>query len=329
VYPACVHLDPVAYVEGRLRVLDQRALPNQQIWLDLSTWQQAAEAIETMAVRGAPLIGVAAAYALAMAHKTGEINEAARALERTRPTAVNLFHAIRRVENAPDPLAEAHAIKNEEIAANQAIGNFGASLLAKPSTIITICSTGSLATPGIGTALGIIKTAFQKNLLKEAILLETRPRLQGLKLNAWELSQENIPFRVIADGAAAAFMSAHSVDMVAAGADRIAANGDTANKIGTLMLAIVSDTFKIPFVIAAPTSTIDSKIPSGEQIPIEQRAASEIVEIAQTRIAPENVRVWNPAFDVTPARLISHIVTERGVFAPPYDLGAIRSSAEK
>jgi methylthioribose-1-phosphate isomerase len=328
VYPACVHLDPVAYVEGRLRVLDQRALPNQQIWLDLRTWQQVAEAIETMAVRGAPLIGVAAAYALAMAHKTGQIDEAARALERTRPTAVNLFHAIRRVENAPDPLAEAHAIKNEEIAANQAIGNFGASLLAKPSIIITICSTGSLAAPGIGTALGIIKTAFRKSLLKEAILLETRPRLQGLKLNAWELSQEQIPFRVITDGAAAAFMNAHSVDMVVAGADRIAANGDTANKIGTFTLAALSDIFKIPFVIAAPTSTIDSTIPSGEQIPIEQRADSEIVEIAQTRIAPENVRVWNPAFDVTPARLISRIVTERGVFAPPYDFGPIGSSAE-
>lgn len=313
-----MNLDPVHWHNGNLMILDQRLLPEEERWIEASDWKQVAEAISSMAVRGAPLIGVAAAYGLALA---GNDPMAKQGLASTRPTAVNLFHALDRVANSKDPLQEAHRIFEEERAANEAIGNCGASLIEAKATVITICNTGSLATPGIGTALGIIRVLHRQGKLREAILCETRPRQQGLRLSAWECIHDNIPFRVIPDGAAAAFMKTYGAQLVIAGADRIARNGDTANKIGTYSLALAANAHSVPFAIAAPTSTIDPDTPTGDEIPIEERDPDELLEVAGHRVAPEGTPVWNPAFDVTPATLIDHIVTERGTFSKPYDFG--------
>ncbi len=327
-YPAKVNLDPVYWQDGALMILDQRYLPEREIWISATDWQTVAEAISSMAVRGAPLIGVAAAYGVALADRQGQKAAGAAGLSATRPTAVNLFHAVNRAQQAENPLEEAHRIKREEIEANEAIGRNGSDLLTRAGRIVTICSTGSLATPGIGTALGVIKTAFAAGKLTEAILLETRPRLQGLRLNAWELMREGIPFRVIPDGAISFFLSRFGAELVVAGADRIASNGDTANKIGTYSLAISANSFKIPFAIAAPTSTIDPSTKDGSQIIIEERSGDEITAPAGLPIALPDTPVWNPAFDVTPASLITHIVTERGNFSAPYDFGGVFLSSQ-
>lgn len=322
-------IDPVFWDGDSLRILDQRSLPNRETWIAAKTWREVADAIETMALRGAPLIGIAAGYGLAMGRFAGEADAAKSGLESTRPTAVNLFHALERVAEAEDPLEEAHRIKREERDANGEIGRAGASLVSSNATIITICNTGSLATAGIGTALGVIRTVHEQGNLREAILLETRPRLQGLRLTAWELQQDMIPFRVIPDGAAAFFMERSRADLVVVGADRIAVNGDTANKIGTLSLAIASNRSSVPFVVAAPTSTIDAKTVSGIGIPIEERGAEELTRIETVCLAPENCEVWNPAFDVTPSNLIDYIVTERGVHTKPYDFAGVFSTSHK
>jgi methylthioribose-1-phosphate isomerase len=308
-------IEAVRWQDGRVMILDQRQLPHREVWLEASTWQQVAEAIRNMAVRGAPLIGVAAAYGLALA---GDVEEAKAGLAATRPTAVNLFWALERVSRAADRLAEARAIEAEERKNNDAIGKLGAELVPEDAGVLTICNTGSLATPGIGTALGVIRTAWACGSLREVYACETRPRQQGLRLTAWELAKDGIPFHCIADAAAAWLMKSGRVSLVVVGADRVAANGDTANKVGTYSLATIARAHGIPFMVAAPSSTLDLAMPDGRSIPIEERDASELTDIEGSAVAPAGTPVWNPAFDVTPAELITWVVTEQGVFSPPF-----------
>lgn len=305
-------------------MLDQRLLPNQEVWLTLRTAEEVAAAIRDMAVRGAPAIGVAAAYGIALAARSGEdLARADAVLRASRPTAVNLFWALDRMAAVPDKsperlLAEARAIEREDVAMNEAIGRHGAELVPRGARVLTICNTGSLATAGHGTALGIIRSAFAAGRVSFVYSCETRPRQQGLRLTAWELMRDAIPFASIADGAAGSLMQAGKVDFVVAGADRIAANGDSANKIGTYSLAVLARHHRIPFVIAAPSSTLDAALPNGGSIPIEERPADELTLIEGVAVAPAGCPVFNPAFDVTPGELIDAIVTENGVFRPPY-----------
>jgi methylthioribose-1-phosphate isomerase len=318
---------PVRAFEWRgdhLALLDQRLLPGQVEWLRLGNWASVCDAIRDMAVRGAPAIGVVAAYGLALAalHQD-DLGAAREALAASRPTAVNLFWALDRVMALPDHrfepvLAEAQAIEQEDLAMNLRIAEHGASLVPSGSRILTICNTGSLATAGHGTALGIVRTAYAAGKVDHVYSCETRPRQQGLRLTAWELLQDGIPFHSIADSAAASLMAKGWIDLVVVGADRIAANGDTANKIGTLSLAVLADHFDVPFYVAAPTSTLDPDLADGSNIPIEERDPSEITEIEGVRVAPEGCPVWNPGFDVTPGALVTAIVTEQGVFRGPY-----------
>jgi len=314
---------PFHWEDGRLRLLDQRALPNREVWLDIRSYEQAAEAIRDMAVRGAPAIGIVAAYGMALAAKAGVPRETASALlAAARPTAVNLFWALERINMLPEwsfeaVLTEAQAIEREDLAMNVRLAEHGASLVPQGARLLTICNTGSLATAGHGTALGIVRTAHAQGKLRHVYSCETRPRQQGLRLTAWELLQDGIPFSSIADGAAAWLMSLGEVDLVVVGADRIAANGDTANKIGTYALAVAAHHHGIPFVVAAPSSTIDPNTPDGRAIPIEERAAEELTEVDGVQVAPVGCPVRNPAFDVTPASLLAAIVTEHGVFRPP------------
>ena len=313
-------VEALRWEDNRLLILDQRCLPHENRWVTAETWQQVAEAISTMTLRGAPLIGVAAAYGYALAGLKGEDLEGARSgLAATRPTAVNLFRSLERMSAAEDLVAEAKKIEEEERSSNLAIAQAGAGLIQERTSAVTICNTGSLATPGVGTALGIVREAYAKGLIEEVFVLETRPRLQGLRLNAWELSQDGIRYRILPDGAAAFLLSKGGVGFAVAGADRIAANGDTANKIGTYSLALACKEHDVPFVIAAPTTTVDPGTASGADIEIEERSESEITEIEGVRVAPKGAMVWNPAFDVTPHRLIAAIVTENGVHSPPYD----------
>lgn len=307
-----------------LLMLDQRTLPTKESWLELRTHEEVAGAIRDMAVRGAPAIGVAAAYGMALAAKRGVPREdAASVLASSRPTAVNLFWAIDRIKDLrswafEDVLAEARAIEQEDLAMNRAIGDHGAELIPEGANILTICNTGSLATAGHGTALGVIRTAHFSGKRIHVYACETRPRQQGLRLTAYELSKEKIPFHAIADGAAGSLMRAGKVDLVIAGADRIAVNGDTANKIGTYSLSVLAKAHGIPFYIAAPSSTFDPTLPTGASIPIEERAGSELTEIEGICVGPAECSVYNPAFDVTPGELIAAIITETAVYRPPY-----------
>lgn len=317
-------LRALEWQDGALRLLDQRLLPNQTRWLTLSDHQQVAQAIRDMAVRGAPAIGIAAAYGMALAARQNQNwAEARQTLAESRPTAVNLFWALDRLdalpEKSPDAvLAEAQTIEAEDLAMNQAIGDHGATLVPPQATILTICNTGSLATAGHGTALGIVRTAHAQGKVQHVYSCETRPRQQGLRLTAYELLHDKIPFHAIADSAAASLMQAGKIHFVVAGADRIAANGDTANKIGTLMLAVLARHYQIPFVVAAPSSTLDPTLPEGSKIPIEERDPTELTHIEESPVAPQGTPVYNPAFDVTPGRLVSAIVTEKGVHQPPF-----------
>ncbi len=317
-------LRSLRWEDGALHILDQRLLPDEERWLEIRTWREVGEAIRDMAVRGAPAIGVAAAYGMALAVAEGaNTDEARRALAASRPTAVNLNWALERMAALGDPcfegaLAEARRIEREDLECNLAIGKFGASLLPNQCRALTICNTGSLATAGHGTALGILRTAHEQGKLVRVYACETRPRLQGLRLTAWELSHDGIPFRAIADGAAGFLMQKGEVDCVVTGADRIAANGDTANKIGTYALAVLAREHGVPFFVAAPSSTLDTSLSNGSLIPIEERADEELTTIEGVRIAPKDCPVWNPAFDITPASLITAIVTESGVFREPY-----------
>lgn len=315
-------LSPMRWDGDALLLLDQRTLPHQEIWLRLMTAAHVAEAIREMAVRGAPAIGIAAAYGVAL---DGGTEEGFDLLRASRPTAVNLFWALDRMARVQPPtkenlLAEARAIEAEDLAMNRLIGAHGAAAI--PGTdleILTICNTGAIATAGWGTALGIIRSLHEEGRLKKVWALETRPRGQGLKLTAYELLKEGIPFAVLADSAAATVLASGRIAAMVAGADRIAANGDTANKIGTFSIGVLGKEFGVPLYIAAPTSTIDPATATGTEIPIEERDARELTHHGELAIAPEGTPVFNPAFDVTPSRYIAGIVTESGLHRPPYD----------
>jgi methylthioribose-1-phosphate isomerase len=321
-------LRPVLYDEraDAVRVLDQRLLPGEEAWLDLTTADEVAHAIRALAVRGAPAIGVAAAYGLAVESRRGadevRLRSAAARLVRARPTAVNLEWAVRRMSatlgrGAAAVLAEAHAIRDEDEAACRRIGELGAPLLPAPARVLTHCNAGALATAGYGTALGVVRAAHEAGRLAHVFADETRPFFQGARLTAWELHRDGIPVTVLADSMAGWMMARGEVNCVVVGADRIAANGDVANKIGTYALAVLAAHHRIPFYVAAPWSTVDPATPTGAGIPIEERDAEEVLRIGALRIAPEGVPARYPAFDVTPAELVTAIVTERGVLGPP------------
>ncbi len=325
-----------------LILLDQRVLPHQVRYLTLTRVEEVAEAIQNMTVRGAPAIGATAAYGMALAALQSRasspqelrhnLEQAAVLLKASRPTAVNLAWAVDRILDriktypTADPgaifqivLREAHRIAEEDVRTNRQIGLNALPLLPHKVTFIHHCNTGALATVDYGTALGIIRTAHEHGHEVFVYVDETRPRLQGARLTAWELQQLGIPFQIIVDGASGFIMRTRKVDAVVVGCDRVARNGDTANKIGTYNLAIAAHAHGIPFYVAAPTSTIDLSLPNGEAIPIEERTEDEITTIEGFRIAPENASAYNPAFDVTPASYITAIITEAGVAYPPYD----------
>jgi methylthioribose-1-phosphate isomerase len=296
--------------DGRVVLLDQRRLPDEEVELECRSAAEVAEAIRELAVRGAPAIGVAAAYGYALAVGCGEDpDEALAVLLAARPTAANLAWALEEVRSAADPAARARELHAEEVERCRLMSAHAADLVAPGSRALTHCNTGALATAGQGTALGALQEAWSRGLVRHVFVDETRPLLQGARLTAWELSAAGIPHTVVADAAAGSLLAAGEVDCVLVGADRIAANGDTANKIGTYPLAVVADRHGVPFYIVAPTSTVDLETPTGGEIPIEERDPSEV----STRFAARN-----PAFDVTPAELISAIVTELGVHRQPY-----------
>jgi methylthioribose-1-phosphate isomerase len=303
--------DIVRYEEDGPKVvlLDQRRLPDEEVELECRSVADVVDAIRELAIRGAPAIGVAAAYALALAAERGEdLDEAAALLAASRPTAVNLAWALEQMRDDPTP-ARARALHEEEVERCRAMAGHATELFGPGTRALTHCNAGGLATGGYGSALGALRTAWDRGLLERVWVGETRPLLQGSRLTAWELEIAGIPHAVIADSAAASLMAADEVDCVLTGADRIAANGDTANKIGTYSLAVLAAHHGIPLYVVAPTSTVDLATPTGAEIPIEERAAEEI----STRFAARN-----PAFDVTPAKLIAAIVTEHGVHRAPY-----------
>lgn len=283
-----------------------------------------------MAVRGAPAIGCTAAYGVVLAAQKGEnLDTAARRLKESRPTAVNLAWAVDRMVKTPSHTAsallqEARLIEEEDLNNNLAMGRFGASLLKKDSVVITHCNTGALATAGYGTALGIIREAHKQGKIKKVFVDETRPYLQGSRLTAWELAQEKIPHELITDSMAAHFMKTEIVDAVFVGCDRVARNGDTANKIGTYGLAVNAKHHHIPFYVAMPISTLDLQIASGEEIPIEERSSEEVTRVANVQMAPSKTKARHPAFDVTPAHLITSFVTEKGILRPPFYNGLLK-----
>jgi methylthioribose-1-phosphate isomerase len=299
-------VEPFRFEDGALLVLDQRALPAEERWIRCETVDQVADCIRTLAVRGAPAIGIAAAYALALAD---DREAAADLLRSTRPTAVNLAWALERCREAEDPLEEARRLHREQHEADRTLAELGAELFGDGTRALTHCNTGALATGGIGTACGVLRVAWEQGRLAEVWVDETRPLLQGARLTAWELRRAGIPHRVVADSAAGSLMAQGRVDRVIVGADRIAANGDVANKVGTYPLAVLADRHAVPFYVAAPLSTIDPATPDGDSIPIEERDPAEVVAAGDA---------FNPAFDVTPAGLVTAIVTEAGVLKPPY-----------
>ena len=332
---------PIIWHEDRVLLIDQTRLPMEYAVVEITCCDDMARAIQTMIVRGAPAIGVAAAYGMYLGAREIQTNdrdtfltkleEIAQMLRQTRPTAVNLFWAIARMlKTAYETmgsvdqlkallLTTAQAIQLEDLQTCQAIGDRGLEALpAHPHQlcILTHCNTGALATAGYGTALGVVRSAWREGRLARVYADETRPRLQGAKLTSWECVQDGIPVTVITDSMAAHCMKQGLVDAVIVGADRIAANGDTANKIGTYSLALVAKAHNVPFFVAAPLSTIDFELPSGSEIPIEERHPSEIYQIGETVICPPGVEFYNPAFDVTPAELITGIITEKGVVTP-------------
>ena len=311
-------VEAVRWKVDRLELLDQRKLPEETIYVTCRTAAETAEAIRDMVVRGAPAIGCAAAFGIALDARRGASLSAAEAiLAQSRPTAVNLFWALDRMRGAADPESEARAIYSEDLAACRTMGAHGAGLIPDGSRIMTHCNAGALATAGHGTALGVIRSARDAGKSVSVIANETRPYLQGARLTAWEMVQENIPVTLIADNMAGHLMSRGEVDLVIVGADRIAANGDAANKIGTYTLAVLAKRHGLPFYVAAPISTFDASIPDGSHIPIEERPPEEVTGYRGLRWAPQGVAVRNPAFDVTPAELITAIVTEKGIVAGP------------
>ncbi len=324
-------------------MIDQRKLPAEEVYVRCKTAPEVARAIRTMVIRGAPAIGVAAAMGIALGMRrskaTGtqkfaaEFHKACELLAATRPTAVNLFWAIDRMRRAfaaaalagesvdqiKDRLdAESAVIHDEDVASCRALGAFGASVVPADARILTHCNAGALATAGYGTALGVIRGAVEIGKHVVVFADETRPFLQGARLTAWELVRDGIQTTVITDNMSAALMQKGKVDLVVVGADRIAANGDTANKIGTYGVAVLAREHNIPFYVAAPLSTVDLNTADGDGIPIEERSAREVTHVGGSQLSPEGALVWNPAFDVTPHRFIAGIITERGIFRPPY-----------
>ncbi len=305
-------VEPLRWHGDRLELLDQRLLPDQAVYVSCRTAAEVAQAIRDMVVRGAPAIGCAAAFGVALDKGSPSSYEV---LAKSRPTAVNLFWALERMKKAKGLKAGAEAIYAEDLAANRAMGKLGAKLVPRNARVMTHCNTGALATAGHGTALGVIRSAKDKKV--SVIACETRPYLQGARLTAWECVQEGIPCTLITDSMAGHLMARGEVDVVIVGADRIAANGDVANKIGTYALAVLAKRHRIPFYVAAPVSTFDMGTRKGTDIPIEERAADEVTGYRGTRWAPQGVAVRNPAFDVTPAELVTGIITERGVVRSP------------
>ncbi|HVF86396.1 MAG TPA: S-methyl-5-thioribose-1-phosphate isomerase [Pyrinomonadaceae bacterium] len=334
----------VEWTDEGVRMIDQRLLPVEEKYLMLRSYEEVAEAIKLMVVRGAPAIGVSAAMGLALGAKQSvstsaadleyDFNYMCDVMSRTRPTAVNLFWAIERMRDqfrrASADTSDAEEIKqrlveeakkiySEDLEANRALGRFGGELLSDGATVLTHCNAGALATAGdYGTALGVIRGARDAGKHIAVFADETRPFLQGARLTAWELGKDEIPVTLITDNMAGHVMKQGKIDAVVVGADRIAANGDTANKIGTYMVAVLARRHDIPFYVAAPISTIDLALSTGEQIPIEERDTSEVTHIRGERLAPEGIAVHNPAFDVTPNDLIAAIITDKGVARPPY-----------
>jgi methylthioribose-1-phosphate isomerase len=345
-------LPTIARDNDAVVMIDQRKLPVQEIYVRCRTAPEVARAIKSMVIRGAPAIGVAAALGIALGMRrssaTGtqkfaaEFYKTCELMAGTRPTAVNLFWAIDRVKRAFAAGAaagesveqlkgrldrEADAIHDEDVAGCRAMGAFGAQVLPHDARILTHCNAGALATAGYGTALGVVRAAVEAGKQVEVFADETRPFLQGARLTAWELVRDGIPTTVITDNMSGALMRQGRVNVVVVGADRIAANGDTANKIGTYSVAVLAHEHGIPFYVAAPLSTIDLDTPDGSKIPIEERSSREVTHVGSSQLAPEGARVWNPAFDVTPHRLIAGIVTERGIFRAPY-LESLKGACE-
>jgi methylthioribose-1-phosphate isomerase len=334
---------PIEWTDDGVKMIDQRKLPTVEEYPVFKTYQEVAEAIRSMVVRGAPAIGVAAAMGVALGVRESKAGNAAalreefdvitNTLASTRPTAVNLFWAIDRMKRLFKEIAadgadkraiadrlikEALAIQAEDIEGNKRMGRLGQELLPNSGTILTHCNAGALATAGYGTALGVIRAAVEHGKRLRVLADETRPFLQGARLTAWELWKDDIDVRVISDNMSGTFMRQGLIDAVIVGADRIAANGDVANKIGTYPVAVLAKQHDIPFYVAAPVSTLDLKIPDGSHIPIEQRDPMEVTHIGGTRIVPEGVSVFNPAFDVTPNSFVTAIITDRGIAHPPY-----------
>ncbi len=335
-------IETLKWTGSSVLLIDQRKIPYSLEYVEVKTYKEMYEAIKNMTVRGAPAIGIAGAYGVTLgAAEIAELNkedfiqkleEICNYLISSRPTAVNLFWAVNQQMELAKSLKNdevsvivesltnnAQKIHREDIEINKNIGKNGAKIVKKGAKILTHCNAGALATGGYGTALGVIREAFLNDPTIQVFADETRPRLQGAKLTVWELLEDNIPVTLITDGMCGYFMSKKMIDVVVVGADRIASNGDTANKIGTFTVAIAAKEHNIPFYIAAPVSTIDFSIKSGDEIPVENRSADEVVFIEGKRITPEGVNIINPSFDVTPAKYISGIITEHGILEPPFE----------
>lgn len=339
--------EPIRWTPEGVVMLDQRRLPGEVVYHTYTDYREIARAIKDMVIRGAPAIGVAAAMGVAtgvdqsrarnLAELRAEFAAICETLAQTRPTAVDLFWALERCKRVFESaardaerngagishlretlIAEAQKIHQERREADKAIGRFGAEFMPQSGRVMTQCNAGALATGGIGTALGVIRMAIESGRKIEVFVPETRPYLQGSRLTAWELQQDGIPLTLITDNMVGHFLKTGNIGAVVVGADRIAANGDTANKIGTYTMAVLANENKVPFYVAAPISTIDLSLPTGDAIPIEERSAEEVTNLAGTRIAPD-VKAAHPAFDVTPARYIAAIITERGVARPPFE----------
>jgi methylthioribose-1-phosphate isomerase len=334
-------IQTLEWTDQGVRFIDQTKLPTEETYVTCKTYEQVADAIRTMVVRGAPAIGVAAAMGIALGAQNSkaetvadlkrDLDQICDLIGKTRPTAVNLFWAIRRMREKFEririrPIAqikrelveESKRMHAEDIAANQAMGRHGAALMPSEGGVLTHCNAGALATAGYGTALGVIRAAVEQGKKIHVYADETRPFLQGSRLTAWELMKDGIPTTVISDNMAGAIMKQRKIGAIVVGADRIAANGDVANKIGTYTVAVLAKENGIPFYVAAPISTVDLACPDGDHIPIEQRNAREVSHIAGKQMTPDGVSIENPAFDVTPAKYVTAIVTERGIAREPY-----------
>ena len=341
----------IEYVDGVVRMIDQTLLPTEKVFVDCRTVEEVGHAIKTMIIRGAPAIGVAAAMGVSLGADSisasnfdefyGAMEKQCDQLGKSRPTAVNLAWAINRMKqvakeskNLPIPelkarlKEEALTILTEDISINKAMGQHGQTLVESGNVVLTHCNAGALATAGYGTALGVIRASMGAGKNIRVLANETRPFLQGARLTAWELKEDNIPVKLITDSMCGFFMKNKDVDLVVVGADRIAGNGDIANKIGTYMVAVLAKENNIPFYVAAPVSTLDLSLASGDEIPIEERSAEEVVNINNKRMAPEGIEVAHPAFDITPNKLVTAIITEEGIARPPFT-ESLKAMAQK